>query len=639
MTAPAALETLEAIRREEFRRRLMPPPKLTVAEWSERYAVLSREDSAEPGRYTVARAPYQREILDAFSDPEVHTVVVMSASQVGKTQVVKNVLGYFVDQDPSPILVVQYSVEEAESFSKIRVAPMIRDTPRLRGVVQDPSSRKTGNTLRMKEFPGGHLTIVGANSPAGLAAKPIRILLGDEVDRWPASAGSEGDPMDLAKARQRTFWNRKSGWFSSPTIEAGRIYKAYMEGDQREYWVPCYACGTFQLLRFGNLRGERGLDGHIIPESVRYPCVGCGLLWEEHDKPRLLAAGEWRARQPLHGIASFHVGGMLSPWFTWAEIQDAYNKAKGDWQRRQVFTNTVLGDVWKEDVGGLDPKGLEGRVGEDYPDPPAEVPAPVSLITQGVDVQADRLEVSTWGFGAGMERWRIRHDVLHGDTTQGDVWKRLDELRLRTFLREDGEGLRVWAMAVDGGYNSKIAHEYCRPRYGARVFVVRGSSTAGAPWIPKHASRPSRGGAPVFFLGTECGKDDWYGALKVGAPGPNYVHFDRGTDAVYLKQLTSERAEIKLVMGKGYIRRYVLPDGQRSEALDCAVYALAALYLSGYPRERLGSGIVSRATPKPAEPATPPPPEPEPASPAREELRRVIRPPVRPRGWVNGWRS
>lgn len=550
--------------------------------------------------------------MDAITDPLTHTTVVMSASQVGKTAIIKHMIGYYIDQDPSPIMVVNFSEREAESFSKTRLAPMIRDTPRLAMRVKDAASRNSGNTLLLKEFTGGHLTMVGANAPAGLAAKPIRVLIGDEVDRWPASAGTEGDPMDLAKARQRTFWNRKSAWFSSPTIEKGRIYQAYLEGDRRQFWLPCPSCGTFQLPRFGNLRGERdGATGLIIPETVQYPCVSCGVLWNEEDKPALLAGGEWRPQMPFNGIASFHIPGMVSPWFRWAEIQSHYNATKLSPHRRRVFHNTVLGDVWLEELTGLDAKGLEARVGSDYPDPPAEVPNEVGVLTMGVDVQGDRLEYTVWGFSAGMQRWRITHQEIRGEPSQADVWAQLERARVRTYQREDGTPLRIYATAVDAGHHAMHVHAYTRPRWAARVYSVRGSSTPGSPWMPKKPSRNNRGGTPVFFLGTESGKDDWYGALRVEAVGPNYVHFDREADAEYLRQLTNEYPENKQVPSRGWIRRYVLPEGKRSEALDCAVYALAALHISGFPRERLGA---IHAPPREREPdvpesPTPPPPQ------------------------------
>ena len=189
---------------------LSPPPELTVSQWADEYRRLSPEASAEPGRWNTDRAPYQREIMDAINDARCEEVIIMSSAQVGKTELILNIIGYYIDYDPSPILVLQPTRDMAETFSKDRLAPMLRDTPALKGKVKDARSRDSGNTILHKTFPGGHITMVGANSAAGLASRPIKIVLMDEVDRYPASAGTEGDPIKLAEKRTTTFWNRKN---------------------------------------------------------------------------------------------------------------------------------------------------------------------------------------------------------------------------------------------------------------------------------------------------------------------------------------------------------------------------------------------------------------------------------------------
>lgn len=614
-TKPAALAALAAVRQEERRRRLTPPPKLTVSEWADAKRFLSREASAEPGRWSTDRAPYQRGIMDALSDPGIETVVVMSASQVGKTEFELNAVGYFADQDPAPMLVVLPTIEEAEQWSKTRLAPMIRDTPTLRDRFRDPKSKDSGNTLRVKEFPGGHITLVGANSAAGLAAKPIRVVLGDEVDRWPASAGTEGDPMMLAAKRTTTFWNRKLLWVSTPTIEgASRIHQAYLEGDRRRFWLPCPSCGTFQTLAFGNLRGDRDAAGIIVPESVRYPCTGCGVLWEEHDKAVLLAGGEWRAEAPTERVASFHLSALYSPWTSWASVQADYNASRHDLSRLQVWTNTVLGEPWQDRRGGMDAGSFEDRVGVGYPEPPAEVPDAAALLTMGVDVQDDRVEFTVWGWGAGMSRYRITHQIVPCDPSQpGAIEQAVEPWRTKGYLRADGTAARVYATGVDSGAHTDAVYRYCRPRFGARVYALKGSSTPGAPLAPRRGTRNNKGGLPLFLVGTEAAKDDWYGALRVAVEGPGYVAFDRGAESAYFEQLVAESVVRKQVAGRWY-RRYELPRGKRAEALDCAVYALAALHISGYPRERLGAGIRRPAgEPHPSEepPHTLPPAAPE----------------------------
>ena len=198
---------------------LKPPPALTLSEWADRYRVLSAESSAEPGRWHTDKAPYQREIMDAIGDPHIRKVVIMSAAQIGKTDAfILNPLGYYMDYAPAPILVMQPTLDMGQTFSKDRLAPMIRDTPELRDKI-DVKSRYSGNTIMKKNFPGGHITIVGANSATGLASRPIKVLLADEVDRYPASAGTEGDPLSLAQKRQTTFWDKKTVIVSTPVIK------------------------------------------------------------------------------------------------------------------------------------------------------------------------------------------------------------------------------------------------------------------------------------------------------------------------------------------------------------------------------------------------------------------------------------
>jgi phage terminase large subunit GpA-like protein len=259
---------------------LKPPPDLTISDWADANRRLSSEASAEPGQWRTSRAEYQRGIMDAISDGTVESVVVMSSSQVGKSEALGNAVGYYIDQDPAPIMVVMPTERDAEAW-KDRFSPMARDTPCLSGRISDPNSRDGTNKILHKRFPGGHLTIVGANAPSGLASRPIRILLCDEVDRYPFSAGAEGDPVKLAKKRTVTFWNRKIVLVSTPTIRgASRIETAYAESDQRQYWVPCPCCGTHQVLGWNQVRWESD-GGEHRPETARYHCAACDAAWSD----------------------------------------------------------------------------------------------------------------------------------------------------------------------------------------------------------------------------------------------------------------------------------------------------------------------------------------------------------------------
>lgn len=268
--------------------KLRPPPPLTVSQWADRYRVLSAESSAEPGRWHTEKAPYQRAIMDAIGDPHVRSVVVMSAAQIGKTDAfILNPLGYYMDYAPCPVMCMQPTLDMGQTLSKDRIAPMIRDTPRLTGLV-DTKSRYAGNTVMKKNFPGGHITIVGANSPSSLASRPIKVLLADEIDRYPKSAGTEGDPLDLAKKRQTTFWDYKTVMVSTPTIKGdSRIEDAYLLSTQEEWNVPCPECGAYQPFLWENVK----FDKDDLDKGIGYVCRECGCVsYEVHSyKPAYIA--------------------------------------------------------------------------------------------------------------------------------------------------------------------------------------------------------------------------------------------------------------------------------------------------------------------------------------------------------------
>ena len=222
---------------------LEPPPILTVSEWADAHRFLSQESSAQHGKYRSSITPYAKAWMDAANERDVQEVVLMVASQLGKTETLNNVVGFFMDADPAPIMVVQPTVELAESWSKERLVPMVRDTPRLTDLVKDPKSRDSGNTIRMKTFPGGNIAIVGANAPSGLAGRPRRVVLLDEVDRFPPSAGTEGDPCALAVRRTESFWNSVVYKTSTPTIKgASRVESEYEQSDKRKYYCSCHKC-------------------------------------------------------------------------------------------------------------------------------------------------------------------------------------------------------------------------------------------------------------------------------------------------------------------------------------------------------------------------------------------------------------
>lgn len=274
-----------------------PPKQQTVSEWADENRVLVSESSAEPGAWRTDRAPYQREIMDSFNQPGIWQIVIMASAQVGKSEIELNMMGAAIDNDPGPILYIQPTDKVAEDYSKRRITPMINACPSLRRKVAKTKSRDSANTITMKTFVGGSLAIIGANSPADLASKPVRYIFMDETDRFPASAGSEGDPQELAERRTETFrHNRKIVKTSTPTIKgASRIEKDFMNGTQEEWHTQCPHCLTYSYINFKDIKFEKDTfkntfneDDYIVTE-VAWECPVCKRQIGEHEAKRLPA--------------------------------------------------------------------------------------------------------------------------------------------------------------------------------------------------------------------------------------------------------------------------------------------------------------------------------------------------------------
>jgi phage terminase large subunit GpA-like protein len=500
----------------------------------------------------------------------------MSSAQVGKTEALNNVVAYFIDQDPSPMLMLQPTLEMAEAWSKDRLAPMLRDTPQLRGKVKDARTRDSGNTLRHKTFPGGHITMAGANSPASLASRPIRIVCCDEVDRYPVSAGTEGDPVNLAQKRSTTFWNRKTILTSTPTLKGqSRIEQAYLQSDQRKYWVPCQDCGGHQVLKWANVKWPEGK-----PQDAGYACEHCGVIWDDASRWRAIRRGEWRAAEGVEfrGIAGFHISELYSPWVRIAETVQAFLSAKRSPEMLKTWVNTSLGETWESDSERIDHHALAERLEDFGESGDAGHIAPLSVlrITCGVDVQADRLEIERVGWGMHDESWSLDHHVIVGDPSDPGLWARLDAYLSMPTEREDGRDLPVSATCVDsGGHHTQAVYRFCRVRKNRRIFAIKGRDEAITVWPSQ--SKVNKGKvSDVTIVGVSVAKDAVYARLKVAQPGPGYCHFPKGRAPGYFEQLVSEVIETRYSFGRPR-RVYILPDGKRNEALDCRVYAFAAL--------------------------------------------------------------
>lgn len=562
-----------------------------MSQWADQYRQLSSEASAEPGKWQTDRAPYQREIMDALGDPLVEAVVVMSSAQIGKTEIINNVAGYHIHLDPAPILLLQPTLEMAEAWSKDRFAPMLRDTTVLRGLVRDPRARDSGNTLLHKRFPGGHITMAGANSPASLASRPIRLVLCDEVDRYPVSAGAEGDPVSLARKRSTTFWNRKLLLTSTPTIKgASRIEAAFEQSDQRRYHVPCPQCSEHQVLKWQQVRwntdpSKEGDEKHQ-PETACYVCEHNGCVITDADKLDMLRLGRWVAEAPFNGTAGFHINELYSPWVTFAQMVTEFLKAKKLPETLKTWVNTSLGETWEEAGETVDADWLLQRK-ESWG---AEAPEEVVVVTAGVDVQGDRLEIEVKGWGVGEESWSLDYKQLFGDPAQPQVWQELDTYLQRPIKSKTGLYLNIACTCIDsGGHHTQAVYEFCRSRAVRGIFAIKGLNQPGKPIVGR-PSRNNRHKLRFYPLGVDTAKEVIYSRLRITEPGHGYYHFPAERDREYFLQLTGEKQITRFT--KGTPRREWLKIRARNEALDCNVYALAALKLLSPDLEELAQGML-----------------------------------------------
>lgn len=525
--------------------------------------------------------------MDACSDPNIKQVVIMSGAQLGKSEALLNIIGYHIEHDPSPILLMQPTVEMAQSFSKDRITSgLLATTPSLRGKVKDPRARDSGNTTLHKTFPGGALSMVGANSPSGLASRPIRIVLCDEVDRYPVSAGEEGDPVALAAKRSMTFWNRKIVLVSTPTERgASRIEAAYSESDQRKYYVPCPHCDHMQTLRWSQVQWE-----DKDPSTAAYYCEDCGAAWSDVQRHRAVLSGKWIATVPFTGVAGFHISSLYSPWVSISDAVDDFLKSKRDPMRLKTWVNTFLGETWEDQGEQVDEHDLMDRA-EDWG---GELPDEVLLLTAGVDVQDDRLEIEIVGWGRGEESWSIDYQTIYGDPSTADLWMQLDNLLQQKFVHPVHGEMVLRAACVDsGGHYTQQVYNYCRVRAGRRIFAIKGVGGEGKPIV----GRPSKnniGKINLFPVGVDTAKELIYSRLKIQTEGEGYCHFPKGRSTEYFLMLTAEKKVTKYF--KGRPRREWTKIRTRNEALDCRVYATAALGLLNVNLEAIAKQAQNRVS-------------------------------------------
>lgn len=556
---------------------LEPAPDLTIGEWADEYRILSKESSAESGKWSTDRTPYMREIYNCITDSYTESATIKSSAQVGKSEMLLNILGRYMHLDPCSILFVQPTVEDAKSFSKERVEPMIRDTKVLRDLVKK-ANKKAEGTVQGKMFPGGFVRFVGANSPSGLASRPIRITLLDEVDRFPQSAGEEGDPVKLAERRTTTFFNRKMLRVSTPTDDTtSKIQKLYLEGSQEEWCLACPHCGEYQPLKWEYIHNDGGV--------IKMECQSCGTmevedLWKKNNQ----ATGKWIAKFPEEKVnRSFHLNALASPWVTWNEMYEEYLRVKDDEMRMRTFTNTMLGETFVLHLNEqLDYEALFERR-EEYG---AELHPNIKFLTAGVDVQDNRLEVLVVGWGYGYESYVVQYRDFPGSPGKEDVWIKLDEFLRKKFSFKNKKQLPIACTLIDsGGHHTGNVYKFVAGKAVRNIFAIKGQGGFGIN-ILNGFRKTTKKGVPsinLLSLGVNALKDLVYTRLTI-LEGNGTVHFPadstKGCGMAFFEGLTAE-VKVKTMSAKGEkIEWQVLP-GRRNEPLDLMNYATAGMELLG----------------------------------------------------------
>lgn len=581
----------------------------------------------------------------AVTEPDTHTITIKAGTQIVKSEFLVNVACYFIHQDPASILFVQPKQDLAEDFSKERFGPTREATPVIQALIPDAKSRDSGVTITHKEYPGGTMDFVGANSPTDLASRPKRIVLSDEIDKYPPSAGPEGDPLSLAEERCSTFWNRKKIRCCSPTIKGfSRIGGEYDLSDQRRCFVACPACGVAQTLKWSQVQWDKDENGNPQSETASYVCEHCGVFWSEADRVRALRSlaevsdHGWRQTRPFRccgeeqtpvlwnehgrslcatcnkpvryeGHAGFHISKLYSTRHRLAEVAAEWLSSHKKPQKFKKFTNSALAEEWEDHSEKVDSHLLAERARKENWLALA-APAAILVVTCGVDVQADRVELELIGWGAQEESWSLDYRVIHGDPSAPALWSDLDEYLSRTVVLEDGRELRISATCVDSrGHSTDAVYKFTADKASRRIWAIAGLAGQTRPVWPKGGSRSKKSGAGLYFLvGVDAAKDTIFARLRVDVPGPGYCHFPADREPEWFDQLTSEIIVTKTI--GGYPTRVWEPKPNvRNEALDCRVYGFAALrslFINWGVLQRSAAEIRSDIQ-KPKGPKLPPP--------------------------------
>ena len=567
---------------------LKPPPDLTVSEWADQNRILP-ETAAEGGRWRTSKTPHLRKVMDAVTDPMVRQITFMKSSQIGGSEALLNIIGYYIDNDPNSIILMQPTEKDARDFSTQKLEPMIEDTRCLKEKVAKKNKRDGENAVMRKKFIGGYLQIVSGKTTSSTRQRSAKITIADDIDGIEIGHTKEGDPVMRLIKRSTTYPDHKNLNCSTPTLEdASRINALYEKSNKMKYYVKCVHCGTQQILKAENITWDKDEDafGNVIahyPNTAKIACEGCGTLITEQERKEMLNNGEWIAERPeIKDHIGFWINEVSSTLSSIEKVARALIDAGEDPDKLEAFTNTVLGLPYKKVIGmETDPTGLIDRR-EDYINiENPYIPNEVLAITSAVDVQAGsgakpaRFEVEVWGWGKGEESWIIDKQMFPADVHKLESYDILEQyFDNKKFVRKDGIELKVLRKALDTGYATQTCYDFLKGKARKGWFGIKGANKYGAPLLPKTVTMVNHNTVYLLNIGTQAAKGEIYGRLnEITKPGERYFHFTKiFCDVDYFKQLTAEHAVRKTTGLVEYVYYEKKKRSESNEALDLLVY-------------------------------------------------------------------
>ena len=554
-------------------RYLKPPERLKVSEWAEKYRILDSKTAALPGPWRNRKTPYLVGIMDELLNYETEEVIFCKCTQVGGSEAMLNMIGYIIQQDPSPTMVVYPSEKLAESISENRLQPMLKASPTLSELFREYQSQK----LEL-QFSGMYLSLVGSNSPSALASKAIKYLMLDEVDKYPSNTKKEADPIALARERTKTFANRKIYMTSTPTVREGHIWKAMENADIiKHYFVPCPHCGEMIEFKFDNLRwpNREGMSDHDRADMAAYVCQKCGCTIDDYQKDKMLREGEWRTvsqRGSGKKRVAFWINTLYSPFVRFSEIALEFMKSKDDPEELQNFRNSWLAEPWEDMATRTDEDMVFDRRTEV---PELVVPDWAKFLTGGVDVQKNCLyfTVRAWG------DYITSQALYYGQVSS---FADIDRIMNLTYQNAAGDPFVVQLCLIDSGYEADSTYEFCLTN-SEWAMPVKGSSTQmTSHYKLSEVNRPGHKADGIQLVITDGDKYKDMIASRMHKPngtGSWMVH--RDTELNYAKMVTAEQ-KINVRSGGKVVQKWV-PKAQHidNHYLDTEVYAMAAADIMG----------------------------------------------------------